>query len=61
MSDATMMRLDEGLAAAFRTHLNKSQASRKDVAAQARIFRGKCFDLLLILVNVTGNCPTCQV
>uniref|UniRef100_A0A0R3RZ21 SpoU_methylase domain-containing protein n=1 Tax=Elaeophora elaphi TaxID=1147741 RepID=A0A0R3RZ21_9BILA len=51
VSDETMFRLDEGLAAVFRKRMRNSRALSAFLIEQAQQFRAKCFDLLLIAVS----------
>ncbi|KAL4003452.1 DNA polymerase phi family protein [Acanthocheilonema viteae] len=51
VSDETMFRLDEGLAAVFRKRMKNSRALSAFLIEQAQQFRAKCFDLLLIAVS----------
>uniref|UniRef100_A0AAF5PMZ6 DNA polymerase V n=1 Tax=Wuchereria bancrofti TaxID=6293 RepID=A0AAF5PMZ6_WUCBA len=51
VSDETMFRLDEGLAAVFRKRMKNSRALNAFLVEQAQQFRAKCFDLLLIAVS----------
>ncbi|VDK81297.1 unnamed protein product [Litomosoides sigmodontis] len=51
VSDETMFRLDEGLAAVFRKRMKKSRALNAFLIEQAQQFRAKCFDLLLIAIS----------
>uniref|UniRef100_A0A2K6WEW9 Uncharacterized protein n=1 Tax=Onchocerca volvulus TaxID=6282 RepID=A0A2K6WEW9_ONCVO len=51
VSDETMFRLDEGLAAVFRKRMKNSRSLSAFLVEQAQQFRAKCFDLLLIAVS----------
>ncbi|VIO92726.1 conserved hypothetical protein [Brugia malayi] len=51
VSDETMFRLDEGLAAVFRKRMKNSRTLSAFLVEQAQQFRAKCFDLLLIAVS----------
>ncbi|VDM96416.1 unnamed protein product [Thelazia callipaeda] len=51
VSDDTMFRLDEGLAAVFRKRMKNSRALSTALVEQARQLRARCFDLLLIAVS----------
>ncbi|MCP9263556.1 GABA-gated chloride channel 1 [Dirofilaria immitis] len=51
VSDETMFRLDEGLAAVFRKRMKNSRSLSAFLVEQAQQFRAKCFDLLLIAIS----------
>uniref|UniRef100_A0A915PSG0 Gamma-aminobutyric acid receptor subunit beta n=1 Tax=Setaria digitata TaxID=48799 RepID=A0A915PSG0_9BILA len=51
VSDETMFRLDEGLAAVFRKKRKNSRTLNATLVEQAQQLRAKCFDLLLIAVS----------
>uniref|UniRef100_A0A1I7VUK5 DNA polymerase V n=1 Tax=Loa loa TaxID=7209 RepID=A0A1I7VUK5_LOALO len=51
VSDETMFRLDESLAAVFRKKMKNSRTLSAFLVEQSQQFRAKCFDLLLIAVS----------
>ncbi|VDK58319.1 unnamed protein product [Anisakis simplex] len=51
VSDETMFRLDEGLAAVFRERMKGARKASASTLEQIHQFRMKCFDLLLIVVS----------
>lgn len=52
-TDEAMLKLDESLAAVFRSHLTGAAArkSARDLAEQAQAFRVRCFDLVFVLLH----------